>query len=94
MHNPITFMAQERSIVETAFAGDIVGLHDKGAIQVGDTFTEGEQFQVTEFLILPPELFRKVRLNENHWLPKHSTKASTSVRKEPLRSSSVNWVMK
>ncbi|MAO84944.1 MAG: peptide chain release factor 3 [Myxococcales bacterium] len=62
MHNPITFMAQERSIVETAFAGDIVGLHDKGAIQVGDTFTEGEQFQVTGIPHFAPELFRKVRL--------------------------------
>ena len=48
MHNPITFMAKDRTIVETAYPGDIVGLHDKGSIQVGDTFTEGESLQATD----------------------------------------------
>ncbi|HLF24660.1 MAG TPA: peptide chain release factor 3, partial [Burkholderiales bacterium] len=38
----ITFMAREREAVEEAYAGDIIGLHNHGTIQIGDTFTEGE----------------------------------------------------
>jgi peptide chain release factor 3 len=63
MHNPITFMANERQIVEEAWPGDIVGLHDKGSIQVGDTFTEGEVLQVVGIPHFAPELFRRVHLN-------------------------------
>jgi len=63
MHNPITFMAKDRTIVEHAFPGDIVGLHDKGSIQVGDTFTQGEALRVTGIPHFAPELFRRVRLD-------------------------------
>ena len=35
----VTFMAGDRSNVEQAFAGDIIGLHNHGSIQIGDTFT-------------------------------------------------------
>ena len=35
-------LAQEREQVETAWPGDIVGLHNHGTIAIGDTFTEGE----------------------------------------------------
>ncbi|EGQ63193.1 peptide chain release factor 3, partial [Acidithiobacillus sp. GGI-221] len=38
VHNPITFLAQERELVEEAFAGDIIGLHNHGSIQIGDSF--------------------------------------------------------
>ena len=37
----VTFMAGDRSNVEEAFAGDIIGLHNHGSIQIGDTFTAG-----------------------------------------------------
>ncbi|MGB1648673.1 MAG: EF-Tu/IF-2/RF-3 family GTPase, partial [Cycloclasticus sp.] len=40
--NAITFQADSRKNVEQAFAGDIIGLHNHGTIQVGDTFTQGE----------------------------------------------------
>ncbi|HAB09756.1 MAG TPA: peptide chain release factor 3, partial [Alcanivorax sp.] len=38
----LTFLAGERDNVEEAYAGDIIGLHNHGTIQIGDTFTEGE----------------------------------------------------
>ena len=41
MANPHTFMAQERSIVEDAWPGDIVGLYDPGNLRIGDTLREG-----------------------------------------------------
>ncbi len=43
----LTFMAGERSAVEEAFAGDIIGLHNHGTINIGDTFTEGESLTFT-----------------------------------------------
>ncbi len=62
VRNAITFLARERTIVEEAWPGDILGLHDKGAIQVGDTFTEGEPLQVVGIPHFAPELFKRVRL--------------------------------
>ena len=40
--SPTAFMAEKKSIVEEAFPGDIVGLHDTGNFKIGDTLTEGE----------------------------------------------------
>ena len=62
VHNPITFLAQERELVEEAFAGDIIGLHNHGSIQIGDSFSQGEVLQFTGTPYFAPELFRRVRL--------------------------------
>jgi peptide chain release factor 3 len=62
VHNPITFLAQERELVEEAFAGDIIGLHNHGSIQIGDSFSQGEVLQFTGIPYFAPELFRRVRL--------------------------------
>jgi len=37
----LTFMAAERAQAEEAYAGDIIGLHNHGTINIGDTFTPG-----------------------------------------------------
>ena len=60
--NPIMFMANNREIVEEAFAGDIVGIHDHGTIEIGDTFTDGEMLHFTGIPAFAPEIFRRVRL--------------------------------
>jgi len=62
--NALTFMAGEREHIEEAYPGDIIGLHNHGAIQIGDTFTEGEQFKFTGIPNFAPELFRRVRLKD------------------------------
>ncbi|MDO8954310.1 MAG: peptide chain release factor 3 [Gammaproteobacteria bacterium] len=62
--NAVTFMAGERENIEEAYSGDIIGLHNHGAIQIGDTFTEGEQFKFTGIPNFAPELFRRVRLKD------------------------------
>jgi len=62
--NAITFMAQERERVEEAFAGDIIGLHNHGTIQIGDTFTMGEPLKFTGIPHFAPELFRRARLRD------------------------------
>ena len=58
----VTFKAGERVLVETAVSGDIIGLHNHGTIQIGDTFTAGEDLQFTGIPHFAPELFRRIRL--------------------------------
>lgn len=60
--NPIIFMAQEREILEEAWPGDIVGLHDTGLLEIGDTLTQGELLHFTGIPSFAPEIFRRVRL--------------------------------
>lgn len=60
--NPIMFFAQEREIVEDAWPGDIVGIHDTDLIQIGDTFTDGEVLHFRGVPSFAPEIFRRVVL--------------------------------
>ena len=60
----ITFMASEREQVEEAYAGDIIGLHNHGTIQIGDTFTEGEDLKFSGIPNFAPELFRRAILRD------------------------------
>jgi len=60
----VTFKAGERVLVEEALAGDIIGLHNHGTIQIGDTFTEGEDLAFTGIPHFAPELFRRIRLRD------------------------------
>ncbi|MCU0734220.1 MAG: peptide chain release factor 3, partial [Methylotetracoccus sp.] len=62
--NAITFQADERMHVEQAFPGDIIGLHNHGTIQVGDTFTQGESLKYEGIPYFAPELFRRVILKD------------------------------
>jgi peptide chain release factor 3 len=62
--NAITFQADERKNVEEAYPGDIIGLHNHGTIQIGDTFTEGEELKFTGIPYFAPELFRRVVLKD------------------------------
>jgi peptide chain release factor 3 len=58
----VTFLAGDRSHVEEAVSGDIIGLHNHGTIQIGDAFSEGEDIKFTGIPHFAPELFRKIRL--------------------------------
>ena len=60
----VTFKAGERSLVEEAVSGDIIGLHNHGTIQIGDTFTQGDDLQFTGIPHFAPELFRRIRLRD------------------------------
>ena len=60
----VTFLAGERSSVETAVSGDIIGLHNHGTIQIGDTFTDGEDLKFTGIPHFAPELFQRIRLRD------------------------------
>lgn len=60
----VTFKAGEREAVEEAYSGDIIGLHNHGTIQIGDTFTEGETLKYIGIPHFAPEMFRLIRLKD------------------------------
>ena len=60
----LTFMAGDLAHAEEAYAGDIIGLHNHGTIQIGDTFTQGEILKFTGIPNFAPELFRRIRLKD------------------------------
>ena len=62
--NAITFQAASRKNIDEAYSGDIIGLHNHGTIQVGDTFTQGETLKFGGIPYFAPELFRRVVLKD------------------------------
>lgn len=58
--SPTAFMADKKSIVDTAYPGDIVGLHDTGNFKIGDTLTQGENLKFKGIPSFSPELFRYI----------------------------------
>ncbi|GLS83830.1 peptide chain release factor 3 [Paraferrimonas haliotis] len=60
----LTFVAGDREHVEEAYPGDIIGLHNHGSIQIGDTFTQGDSFKFGGIPNFAPEMFRRIRLKD------------------------------
>lgn len=61
LSQPQQFMAQDRVIVETAFPGDIIGIHDPGIFKIGDTLCQDSSKVVYEGIpVFAPEHFAKV----------------------------------
>lgn len=58
--SPTSFMANNKSIVEEAFPGDVVGLYDSGNFKIGDTLTEGELLHFKGVPSFSPEILREV----------------------------------
>ena len=60
----ITFLAADRQHAETAYAGDIIGIHNHGTINIGDSFTQGETIRFTGIPNFAPEIFRRAVLKD------------------------------
>lgn len=60
LSQPQQFLAQDRDIVEEAYAGDIIGLFDPGIFRIGDSLVQGGNFVYDELPTFSPELFCKV----------------------------------
>ena len=60
----ITFMAADRQHAETAYAGDILGLHNHGTINIGDSFTQGENLRFSGIPSFAPEIFQRAILKD------------------------------
>lgn len=57
---PQQFLAQNRDIVEEAYPGDIIGLHDTGIFRIGDTLCAEDSFEFDRLPQFPPEHFARV----------------------------------
>jgi peptide chain release factor 3 len=58
--SPTSFMASKKSVIDEAYPGDIVGIHDTGNFKIGDTLTEGESIHFKGLPSFSPEMFRYV----------------------------------
>ena len=64
LQSPQFFFAQDRSIAEEAYAGDIVGIPNRGVLRIGDALTEGEDISFLGIPSFAPEILRRVRLED------------------------------
>ncbi|PIR20400.1 MAG: peptide chain release factor 3 [Deltaproteobacteria bacterium CG11_big_fil_rev_8_21_14_0_20_47_16] len=62
INNALQFMSKERKNVDRAYAGDIIGIHDRGNIMIGDTITVGEDLKFTGIPQFSPDIFSRVDL--------------------------------
>jgi len=60
LSQPQQFLAQDRDIVEEAYAGDIIGLFDPGIFRIGDSLSQGSEVVFDEMPTFSPEIFAKV----------------------------------
>lgn len=58
--SPTAFMASKKSIIDEAYPGDIVGLHDTGNFKIGDSLTEGENLHFKGLPSFSPEQFKYI----------------------------------
>jgi peptide chain release factor 3 len=56
--NPTQFMANEKSVIDEAWPGDVIGLYDNGIFKIGDTLTEGENLHFRGIPSFSPEIFK------------------------------------
>jgi peptide chain release factor 3 len=64
LNNPTQFIAQERTIVEEAFAGDVIGIYDTGVFEIGDTLTAGVDVTFEPIPSFAPEYFARLVPND------------------------------
>ena len=61
LSQPQQMMAQEREIINEAYAGDIIGVFDPGIFSIGDTLTvPGKKFKFSGIPTFAPEHFSRV----------------------------------
>jgi len=58
--SPTAFMAEKKSVIDEAYPGDVIGIHDTGNFKIGDTLSEGEKINFKGLPSFSPELFKYV----------------------------------
>ncbi len=64
LNAPQFFFAQDRSLAEEAYAGDVVGIPNRGTLRIGDAITEGEDITFLGIPSFAPEILRRIRLED------------------------------
>jgi len=60
---PQQLFAQERTILDEAFAGDIIGVHDSGLLRIGDVLTEKDGLEFEAMPYFSPENFARINIS-------------------------------
>ncbi len=81
IHNPLMFLAQDREIAETAYAGDVIGVPNHGQLRVGDSLSEGGDIKFQGIPNFAPEILRRAR-PKDPMKSKHLRKALESLAEE------------
>ncbi|MDA3862162.1 MAG: peptide chain release factor 3 [Melioribacteraceae bacterium] len=81
--NPASFLAQSKTLVESAYPGDVIGLYDSDTFKIGDTLTEGETFMFKGIPRFSPEIFRIV-MNKDPFKSKQLEKGLRQLTDEGL----------
>ncbi len=81
VHNPMMFLAQDREIAETAYAGDVIGVPNHGQLRVGDSLSESGAISFGGIPNFAPELLRRARVTDP-MKQKHLRKALESLAEE------------
>ena len=81
VHNPLMFLAQDREITETAYAGDVIGVPNHGALRVGDSLSASGKVQFAGIPNFAPEILRRARIKDP-MKQKHLRKALESLAEE------------
>lgn len=64
IHSPMLFLAKDREVADDAWPGDVIGIPNHGTMQVGDTFSEGENLRFTGLPAFAPEILRRVTMKD------------------------------
>jgi len=59
---PTQFLARERTLVEEAWPGDVIGIHDRGNLRIGDTLSANGTLEFSGIPRFSPEHFARVRI--------------------------------
>lgn len=81
VHNPMMFLAQDREIAETAYAGDVIGIPNHGQLRVGDSLSETGEIKFAGIPNFAPEILRRARPRDP-MKAKHLRKALESLAEE------------
>ncbi|MGB3625961.1 MAG: peptide chain release factor 3 [Henriciella sp.] len=81
IHNPLMFLAQDREIAETAYAGDVIGVPNHGQLRVGDSLSENGDIKFKGIPNFAPEILRRAR-PKDPMKSKHLRKALESLAEE------------
>jgi len=81
VHNPLMFLAQDREITETAYAGDVIGIPNHGQLRVGDSLSESGNIRFDGIPNFAPEILRRARVKDP-MKQKHLRKALESLAEE------------
>ena len=87
--SPTQFIAQRKSTIDEAWAGDIVGLPDNGIFKIGDTLTEGELLHFRGLPSFSPELFKYIE-NDDPMKAKQFQKGLEQLMNEGVAQMFVN----